>query len=311
MNEIRKKKPINHPKLISYPVTPFTNDGVVNEEAYIELLKHLLKQKSDAICVLGSVAEVAYLSMHEKKRITALSLNELKGHCPVYVGVTANDTKSVIQLAAYAKDCGADGIMLSPHSYFALSESEVYEYYNDVSQAVDIPIIFYNNSASSRNPLSAEFIMEIAQRVEQIKFIKDSSGDISQIRKLLELRGNHQIELFNGSNKIALEALELKIDGWCTVTPCFLDMIPKNLLIDLSSFSQIRKGTEKNHLGELLSFICDQGLVQASKAAMELIGRSAGSPRSPLQPLNKKLIKNLSHLLNQAFNEEIYYSGSI
>lgn len=304
MNDIKSSNLIKHPKLISYPVTPFMENGDLDEGAYVELLEHLLIQGADAICILGSVAEVAYLSTHEKKRLIAIALNELRGKCPVYVGVLAKDTMSTIQLAMYAKDCGADGIMLSPYSYFALSEVEIYEFFQQVAEAVNIPIIFYNNSVSSGNPLTAKFIIEMVRRIHQIKFIKDSSGDISQIKRLLEIRGNHQVKIFNGSNKIAIEALELGVDGWCTVTPCFLDEIPKNLLLGQPYQSRSPSSIPENHLNKLLSFICEKGLVQTSKAALNLLGRTAGEPRLPLQPLGEKLIDPLKQLLKKSATQE-------
>lgn len=292
-------------KLISYPVTPFTENGQVDEKAFEALLEHLMLHGADAICVLGSVAEVAYLSSDETKRIISIALNYVRGRCPVYVGITAKNTISAIELASYAKDCGADGLMLSPFSYFPLSENEIYSYVRAIADATAIPIIFYNNPLSSRVTLSPSFLISMANRIAEIIAIKDSSGDISQIKALMTLKKVQQIEIFNGSNKIAVDSLKMGVDGWCTVTPCFLDSVPKSLMLSESRSQQRLSVQQKDKLNHLLVFICEHGLVASSKAAMMLVQRSVGLPRPPLLPLTEKLKSELTELLSISESQEL------
>lgn len=290
--------------LISYPVTPFNHSGHVDYAAFEKLLNRLAQQKPEAICILGSVGESAYLSWDEKQSVIQVALKTIGALCPVFVGINACSTHAAITLSNYAKEKGAFGIMLSPFSYIPLSEHELIHYFSDIAENVHLPIILYNNPVSTGYSLSPEFMVELCKQVNDIHFIKDSSGDISQIKTLLALTGHSPIKIFNGSNQIAFEALEAGVDGWCTAAACFIGEHANNIISHVRTHQKSYSYDEINQFKQLFLFLTEHGLIPSSKAAINYLGFSVGKPRPPIQPLSDKALPLLIKLLDSVHPEQ-------
>ncbi|WP_273149687.1 dihydrodipicolinate synthase family protein [Methylophaga thiooxydans] len=275
----------HHSGLISYPVTPFDELNLIDFASFEALLHHLLSLKPNAICVLGSVGESTYLSLDESKDIIDSATNKIGGACPLFVGINTNNTNTAIELANYAKEKGAYGIMVSPFSYIPLKESELFTYFKDIALNVGLPIILYNNPISSGYSLSPEFMTYLANEIEEIQFIKDSSGEVSQLESLLALTAESPVKIFNGSNKIAFEALKMGVDGWCTVTPCFLGQHVDRIISHVRNGSQVYSNQQIALFKKLFLVLGEKGLIQSSKVAITHKVINSGKPRPPLQAL--------------------------
>jgi len=284
--------------LISYPITPFDELGLIDFHAFESLLFHLLSLKPNAICILGSVGEATSLSLSESKEVIGFATDKIGRYCPLFVGINTGNTNTTIELANYAKAQGAYGIMVSPFSYIPLKESELFEYFKDIALNVRLPIILYNNPISSGYSLSPEFMTYLANEIDEIQFIKDSSGDISQLGSLLDLTAGSSIKVFNGSNKIAFEALKIGIDGWCTVTPCFLGQHVDHIISHVRNGSKIYTNEQISLFKKLFLILGENGLIQSSKAAIAHIGINSGSPRPPLQALTEIDKQYVTYLLD-------------
>jgi len=216
----------------------------------------------------------------------------------VFVGINAENTNAAIELANYAKEKKAFGIMVSAFSYIPLKENEIFKYFRDIAVNVRLPIILYNNPISSGYSLSPEFMVELANEVDEIQFIKDSSGDTSQLESLLTLTAKSTIKIFNGSNKIAFEALRVGVAGWCTVTSCFLGQHTNNIISHARNGSKIYSNDQIALFKKLFLFLGEKGLIQSSKAAISHLGINVGEPRPPLLDLTKGDKQYLIYLLD-------------
>ena len=179
----------------------------------------LLHAKVDAVAALGSAGEAAYLSESEWESVSTYTVNHIAGKVPVVIGIAELTTEQAIKRAKYAHKIGADVIMLSPFSYFKLSEDELFLHYKTVSDSTPLPIMIYNNPATCGVDMSPQFMLKMVDSIKNASMIKESTGDIQRMHKIYNLSSG-EVPFFNGCNHLALEALNAGAAGWCTAAPC-------------------------------------------------------------------------------------------
>ncbi|WP_010323831.1 dihydrodipicolinate synthase family protein [Marinobacterium stanieri] len=283
--------------IIGYPVTPFNQDNKqVDLDKLGRVIDVLLEAKVDAIAALGSAGEAAYLSEAEWKQVAEHTVQHVAGKVPVIIGIAELTTAQAVNYAQHAHQIGADMIMLSPFSYYKLSEAEIFQHYHTVASASPLPIMIYNNPATCGVDMSPAFMLSMVERIRTAIMIKESTGDIQRMHKIYTL-SEGKVPFFNGCNHMALEALNAGASGWCTAAPCLIGDKPKQL------FDAIKQGENEKAQAlfyqqyEFLEFIVSSGLAAAVKSGLALQGMDAGGPRKPLLPLNEQAQQQLQGML--------------
>jgi len=289
--------------IIAYPITPFHPDTqAVDVDALTITLNALLEQQCNAIVPLGSAGESAYLSWQEWQQVAQKSIEVVNQRVPVMLGISELTTAMAIQKAQKAEELGADLIMVIPVSYWKLNDQEIYDYYQQIAASTKLPIMVYNNPATSGVDMSPELIVKMFQKIENICMVKDSTGDIQRMHKFHEL-SQGQLPFYNGCNPLALEAFCAGASGWCTVAPNLLGQLPSQL------YQAVKDGDLEHAKAlfyrqlPLLRFIVQGGLPKTVKAGLNELGFSVGEPRKPLQhatPLEVQQLKSLMALAKQA-----------
>ncbi len=285
--------------IIGYPVTPFSQDNTqVDLDKLGRVIDVLLEAKVDAIAALGSAGEAAYLSEAEWKQVAEYTVQHVAGKVPVIIGIAELTTAQAVNYAQHAHQIGADMIMLSPFSYYKLSEAEIFQHYDTVASASPLPIMIYNNPATCGVDMSPAFMLSMVERIPTASMIKESTGDIQRMHKIHTL-SNGKVPFFNGCNHMALEALNAGASGWCTAAPCLIGDKPKQL------FDAIKQGENEKAQAlfyqqyEFLEFIVSSGLAAAVKSGLTVQGMDVGGPRKPLLPLNEQAQQRLQEMLEK------------
>lgn len=286
--------------IIAYPVTPFTSAGDgIDTERLATLVEHLVASGAHAIAPLGSTGESAYLTEDEFDTVVDVTVDTVGKRVPVIVGASDLTTANTIRRARRAEAAGADAVMILPVSYWKLSDREIAHHYASVGAAIGIPIMAYNNPATSGLDMAPELLVQMFGEVENLTMVKESTGDLNRMLRIKELSGG-QLPFYNGSNPLVLDALTAGASGWCTAAP---NLRPQPCL-DL--YAAVRAGDHQrarqlyDELAPLLRFIVDGGLPTTVKAGLDLLGRHVGDPRAPLLPLEQTRRAELEHLLANA-----------
>jgi len=285
--------------IIAYPVTPFGEEALqVDLEKLGTVIDTLLDAKVDAIAALGSAGEAAYLSKTEWEQVADYTVKYVDKKVPVIIGIAELTTEQAINRAKFAHQIGADVIMVSPFSYYKLSENELFKHFENISNATPLPILIYNNPATCGVDMSPQFMLKLVNDIENACMIKESTGDIQRMHKIYTLSGG-KVPFFNGCNHLALEALNAGASGWCTAAPCLIGEKPKQL------FDSVKAGKSKEAKAlfyqqyEFLEFIVQSGLAAAVKTGLAIQGVDVGSPRKPLLPLNDCATAALKNMLTK------------
>jgi len=283
--------------IIAYTITPFlSDDEQINIPALFNLIDDLIESGADAIAALGSAGEGAYLDDKEWALVASETVKHVNGRVPVIIGIAELTTKKAVSRASFADEIGADAVMVSPFSYYPLSEDEIYDHYAAISAAISLPIMIYNNPATCGVDMSPEFMLSMVSTIEHATMIKESTGDLQRMRKLHRL-SKGTVPFFNGCNYIALDALNAGAQGWCTAAPCLMADLPKQLSDAVKNNQQEKAQQLFEQQLPLLEFIVKGGLAATVKAGLQIKGLEVGVARRPLKPLTSDNRQKLAELL--------------
>jgi 4-hydroxy-tetrahydrodipicolinate synthase len=277
------QEPLIH-GIIAYPITPFGEAGI-DTDRLAGLVDTMVSAGVHGIAPLGSTGESAYLSFGEWKTVVDTTIGAVAGRVPVVVGASDLTTAGTVARSEYAQQAGATAVMVIPVSYWALNEREIVQHYASVSDAISIPIMAYNNPATSGIDMSPTLLNRMFEAIANVKMVKESTGDIQRMLDLKELSSG-ALPFYNGSNPLVLKALLAGASGWCTAAPC-LRPAPAIALYEAVAAGDTDRAQEiYDELLPLLSFIVSKGLPPAVKSGLEILGEPAGVPRLPLLPLD-------------------------
>jgi 4-hydroxy-tetrahydrodipicolinate synthase len=291
------QEPLIH-GIIAYPITPFGEAGI-DTERLAGLAATLVNAGVHAIAPLGSTGESAYLSFDEWKTVVDTTIAAVAGRVPVVVGASDLTTAGTVARSEYAQQAGATAVMVIPVSYWALNEREILQHYTSVSDAISIPIMAYNNPATSGIDMSPTLLNHMFETVANVKMVKESTGDIQRMLDLKELSSG-ALPFYNGSNPLVLKALLAGASGWCTAAPCLRPTSAIALYEAVAAGNTDRAQKIYDELLPLLSFIVSKGLPTAVKSGLDILGEPAGVPRLPLLPLDPEDRTQLESILAAA-----------
>ncbi|MDG3010899.1 dihydrodipicolinate synthase family protein [Rhodococcus sp. D2-41] len=284
--------------IVGYPVTPFVPDdpSTVNVEVLHQLIDRMIDAGVDAIAPLGSTGESAYLDHDEWVMVATESIRNVAARVPTVVGVSDVTTAGAVERARVAESLGATALMATPVSYWPLTEEEVRVHFTAIAAAVTVPLMAYNNPATTGIDMSPEFLVRLVAAVPNITMVKESSGDIGRMRRLREL-SEGSLPYFNGRNPLALQAFDAGAAGWCTAAACLVPhrvvafhraVVAGDAACATECFAQMEP---------LLELIVSRGLPTTVKSGLRSIGIDAGDPRRPLLPLGAAEAARLAGLI--------------
>lgn len=168
-------------------ITPFTEDGTsVDLDAQRRLIDWQLDEGVPGLIVLGSSGEFLSVSDEERTALVETTVQHVAGRVPVLVGTANTHTPTAVRYAEEAVALGAAGLMISPPYYVTPTEDEMAGYYGAICDAVDVPIMLYNNPFTTNVDMSARFVARLVREHEQIRYIKEASTDVARVYDVLE-----------------------------------------------------------------------------------------------------------------------------
>ena len=268
-------------------VTPFTEDEKLDEESLKRITSYLLGRGVHGIMTTGGNGEGPHLLREERKAVTQIVVEAVKGQIPVIAGTAACSTMETILLTKDAAEVGADAAIVTPPFYFTLPDNCLYEHYERLAASVDIPVIIYNNPLYTGNNLRPELIAKLAD-IDGIIGLKQSNADLGQLVEVIRLVGN-KISILTGIDSQFYPSICAGSKGIFSTAAC---VVPQQM-VDL--FNAFVKGNHKAastihmKLQGLNSFFeYDPGYVAPCKEALIMLGLPAGPVRKPLPHLTEQ-----------------------
>lgn len=255
-------------------VTPFDDNGCVDEEAAVRLMHHLIDQGADGLVVGGTTGEAATLSDDELLGMIELAVKEMSGRCTIVAGVGSNDTRHAVHLTEHATGLGADALLSVNPYYNRPSRRGIIRHFEEVDRATDKPIVLYNIPQRTGSDMPNDLLAELAQ-LEHVVAVKQANA--ANLAKIEGLR------IYAGNDDLFADVLDLGEPGGILVAAHLFAPELRRMVEEPECRREIDAGLQDVYrdLG-LAPLAC------STKAALNLIGLPVGAPRLPYIELDEQ-----------------------
>lgn len=267
-------------------VTPFHEDGSVNYEKFAEFIEFQIANGTDAIIVCGTTGEASTMSHEEHLSVIGFCVRQVAGRIPVVAGTGSNSTKEAIYLSVEAEKLGADGLLVVSPYYNKATQKGLYAHFKAIADSVKIPVLLYNIQGRTGVNIAPDTIVKLWKEVDNIVGVKEASGNISQIAKIMQLSGG-EIDLYSGNDDQIVPILSLGGKGVISVLS---NVAPKEThdICQLYFDGKVKESAAEQlkALPLIDALFCEVNPIPV-KAAVNMMGMEAGPLRLPLTEMEE------------------------
>ncbi len=289
---------MQQPGLLVAPLTPFTPDLQVDNEALRREIDYVVEDCNASMVVAAGVEaqEYTYLPYEARKGLIRRTVDYVGGRRPVMVGISHPSFKVAVELAAFADKLGAQAVqVLAPLRAHGgpPAESDLVAYYEAVSREVSLPIVLYLNPGPGAD-VSIPATIALA-RLPKVQYIKESSRDLARVSRLIVEIDHAGHARYFTTMQMLLATLMLGGSG-ATMPPPAAEIA--NKIVQAFTAGDYGKAAELQLQFALFpARWMHRGLTPTMKAAMRLIGLDVGDPYPPYARLDDKETAALAALL--------------
>jgi 4-hydroxy-tetrahydrodipicolinate synthase len=290
-------------------VTPFAENGSVDLGVMRSIVDFQAANGTSTLLILGSTGEPTTMTMEEKKSVIKELSRYCKGKLHAFFGVTHGSTDMTIELARYAQENDADGIVIVVPPYLCPAQSSVLQYLIDVCMSVDISVGLYNNPARVVANVNAETIITLFNEVPNLVADKEAMPNVGQIATVYEGTGGKLPILCCDSPVYALTLPTLSIGGVGTANVS--GNIHPRAMADMSrpwkNWEDVQR-TRKiyNEILPIMEACYAATNPVAVKAFVRLLGIPAGPCRRPLQDVAPEIKEAMQLLIDDFELKKLY-----
>jgi 4-hydroxy-tetrahydrodipicolinate synthase len=278
-------------------ITPFKENGELDEEGLRELVMFQEREGVDAIVPCGTTGESATLTHKEHLRVIQIVM-DTKKRVKVIAGAGSNATHEAIHLTKGANDLGVDAVLsISPY-YNKPSQKGIFRHYEAITKSVDVPIIIYNVPGRTGSNIAPSTIRKLAE-LPNIVGVKEASGNMDQIMQTIA-EVPPGFDVISGDDSLTLAIMALGGKGVISVAS---NVVPRKVtdLVHHAMAGEFDKAREVHyHLLPLFKNLFVESNPIPVKTAMRMLKRPSGVFRLPLcdlEPANADVVrKTLSDL---------------
>ena len=279
-------------------VTPFLADQSVDYEGLDRLLEYHVSHATDSIIICGTTGESSTLSEEEHMDVIKFAVERLKGRIPVIAGTGSNSTKTTIDMSKEAAECGVDGLLIVTPYYNKTTQEGLVQHYASVAKEAKAPIIMYNVGSRTGLNIEAATAARIFREVDNVVGIKEASGNISQVAKVMQLTDG-KIDLYSGNDDQIVPLLSLGAKGVISV----LANVAPDETHDICAkfFAGDMQGSltlQLRALPLISQLFCEVNPIPVKKA-VELMGLPSGGLRMPLIDISKQNEAKLAQAMKE------------
>ncbi len=276
-------------------ITPFDNEGRVDEESYRQLIEFQIESGTDVIVPCGTTGESATLDYQEHDRVIQICIEQVAKRVPVIAGTGSNATAEAIELSQHAKEMGADGVLLVSPYYNKPSQEGLYQHYKKIAETVAIPQVLYNVPGRTGMNMAAETTARLAESAN-IVAIKEASGNLIQVSEILAKAGD-KIDVLSGDDFLTFPMMACGAKGVISVTA---NIMPAQVKAMVKAVQEGRwEEARKQHL-ELLD-IHNAMFIESNpvpvKTAASLMGKCGAEVRLPLVDMQPGSLEKLKGVM--------------
>jgi 4-hydroxy-tetrahydrodipicolinate synthase len=249
-------------------VTPFDEQGRIDEESFVALMAHLAEHGSDGFVVCGTTGEAATLTDEEHLGLIGLAARERPPGTTIVGGTGSNDTRHAVHLTEVASELGVDATLSVTPYYNKPSPRGIVRHYEEVAKATEQPILLYNIPGRTAVNLDAELLARLAQ-IEHVSGVKQANET--------ELQLIDGLELFSGDDSTFARTLDIGGSGGILVASHIVGDEMRRMVDEPEDRAEIDAS-----LKDVYATLFMTASPTCTKASLNLLGHKVGGLRLPL-----------------------------
>jgi 4-hydroxy-tetrahydrodipicolinate synthase len=254
--------------ILTAMVTPFDDEGRVDEESFVALMNHLAETGSDGLVVAGTTGEASTMTAEEQLGLIGLAVAERPTGKTIVAGTGTNDTRQAVHLTERATELGVDATLSVTPYYNRPSPLGLKRHYEAVAAATDKPVLLYNIPARTGTNMSPELLAELAQ-IDGIEGVKQANAE--------ELQLIDGLELYAGDDGTLARTLDMGGAGGVTVASHIVGNEMRRMVDEPERREEIDASLQDVYKTLFLT-----ASPTCTKAALNLLGHNVGGLRLPL-----------------------------
>lgn len=286
--------------VITALVTPFTQNGEVDEEAVREIVRFQLKSKINGFYPLGTTGMGPAMETNERKRVAEVVVEETNGRVPVIVQIGASDPAASLELARHAEKIGADAVACLTPFYYHPGDEAIVSYYEKISGATSLPLFVYNIPPNTGFNVDAKLLQKLS-RIPKVVGIKDSSGDFTQLLDYLQVVP-HEFNVITGTDSYLFSALCAGVHGGVSATAnAFPELFVE--MYEAYKAKDLEKGKALQSKLRALRNASSIPSIAPILQTLKMRGLRSGYVRLPLRSMHANEVEALRVTLNRILPE--------
>lgn len=265
-------------------VTPFKEDGSIDYDKLDELIDYHCENGTDSIIICGTTGESATMTEEEHMDCVKFAIERTRKRIPVVAGTGSNCTRTAIDMSKEAAENGADGLLVVTPYYNKATQEGLIAHFTAVAKEAKAPIIMYSVASRTGCNIEPATVAALVKNVDNIVGVKEASGNISQIAKIMSMTDGN-IDLYSGNDDQIVPLLSL---GGIGVISVLANVAPKETHdICAKFFEGDIEGSAKLQLKAVPlidRLFCEVNPIPV-KRAMKFMGMDCGPLRMPLTEL--------------------------
>ncbi len=284
-------------------ITPFKS-GKIDYDAYFSLLDKQIQAKVSGVVPAGTTGESPTLSHEEHAELIRETVKHVKKRILVVAGTGSNSTREAVELTEAACKDGVDGILQVNPYYNKPTQEGLYQHFKEIADHSSVPVMLYNIPGRTSVNLLPETVLRLSEH-PKIRSMKEATGDLGQMAKLISLVGD-KLTVLSGDDNLTLPLLSV---GGVGVVSVISNLFPESLVKLVESFQKgDLKAAQKIHYDflDLFSLAFVETNPIPIKAAMSWNGYCTPEIRLPMTiltpgPAADKLKKTVSDLIAKGY----------
>lgn len=277
-------------------ITPFHEDGSINYDQLKKLVDYHCENGTDSIVICGTTGESATMTEEEHLECIKRTIDFTAGRIPVIAGTGSNCTATAVELSREAAKAGADGLLVVTPYYNKATQKGLIEHYKAIAREADAPIIMYSVASRTGCNIEPATAAALVKEVDNIVGVKEASGNISQVAKIMQLTQG-DIDLYSGNDDQIVPILALGGKGVISVLS---NVAPRETHeICAKFFAGDIAGSRELQLKAipLINALFSEVNPIPVKKAVSLMGMEAGGLRMPLTEMEEANAQKLAQAM--------------
>ena len=277
-------------------ITPFHEDGSINYDQLKKLVDYHCENGTDSIVICGTTGESATMTEEEHLECIKRTIDFTAGRIPVIAGTGSNCTATAVELSREAAKAGADGLLVVTPYYNKATQKGLIEHYKAIAREADAPIIMYSVASRTGCNIEPATVAALVKEVDNIVGVKEASGNISQVAKIMQLTQG-DIDLYSGNDDQIVPILALGGKGVISVLS---NVAPRETHeICAKFFAGDIEGSRELQLKAipLINALFSEVNPIPVKKAVSLMGMEVGGLRMPLTEMEEVNAQKLAQAM--------------